>query len=512
MRPWQRSLLAGLLLAAAFPPMPAFTAVLTVPGLWLLVRLSEDASSGRHAMMRVYPGLLAWNIATTYWLAMATVGGGVAAILANAAVMSAPFGVYRRWYRPGRHPMRDASVFAALWILFEWGHHQWDLAWPWLTLGNAFSNAIPLVQYIEFTGVLGVSAWVVLSVFLLRWAYERQDWRLSVPVFIPPAGSVLLLMLWTDAPAGRLNTLIVQPNFDSYQRMSGFRTEAEALDSLLSIVNPELDEAVDVVLMPENSLEGWVFPEPGTFPNHRLLAAAALRDAAFVGGGTYYKRWTAGEPVPIPHRRSGSGEPYGMYNAGMAWYPDGGTQVYGKRRLVPLVERLPFAGFFARVIPWDGWLDWLGFEKGRETAVMRTAPHTLTALVCYDSVFPDWVRRNVKDGAAVIGIITNDGWWGDTGGHEQHFAYARLRAIETRRSVARSANNGISGVILPDGSVPVRTAYWTQTVIRASVPVYGTMTVYTRFGDWIVWAVLLAGIWGAWSQPRIDTTMFNRKS
>jgi apolipoprotein N-acyltransferase len=133
-------------------------------------------------------------------------------------------------------------------------------------------------------------------------------------------------------------------------------------------------------------------------------------------------------------------------------------------------------------------------------------------LVCYDSVFPDWVRRNVKDGAAVIGIITNDGWWGDTGGHEQHFSYARLRAVETRRSVARSANNGISGVILPDGTVQVRTVYWTQTVLRTSVPVYDTMTLYTRFGDWIVWLVVTVGLAAAWHQPRIDTTMFKRKS
>lgn len=512
MTAWQRSLSAGLLLAAAFPPFPPYLAILTLPGLWLLIRIAEESDSARHAMAMVYPGLLVWNIATTYWLAMATLGGGVAAILANAAVMSIPFGLYRLWWTAGRHPLRNASVFAALWLLFEWGHHKWDLAWPWLTLGNAFSNATPVIQYVEFTGVLGVSAWIVFGTFTLAWAYGKRDWRLSAPVLIPPALSLLLWAMWTDTPVGRLNTLIVQPNFDSYQRMSGFRTEADALDSLLSVIRPELDDAVDLVLMPENSLEGWVFPDPQRFPNPDLLSEASRHDVSIVGGGTYFKSWGSDERAPHPHRTTGSGQPYGMYNAGMAWYPDGGTQVYGKRRLVPLVERLPFAGFLSRAIPWDGWLDWLGFEKGRESAVMRTLPHTISALVCYDSVFPDWVRRSVKDGAAVIGIITNDGWWGDTGGHEQHFAYARLRAVETRRSVARSANNGISGVILPDGTVHIRTAYWTQTVLRASVPVYDTMTLYTRFGDWIVWLVAAIGLGAAWLQPRIDTTMFKRKS
>lgn len=499
-------------MAAAFPPMPAWTAVLLLPGLWLLIRTAEQAGDARQAMARVYVGLLVWNIATTYWLAMATVGGGVAAIVANAAVMTVPFGVYRRWYRVGTSVWRRAAVFGACWILFEWGHHQWDLAWPWLTLGNAFSNATPIIQYIEFTGVLGVSAWVVMAVFAAEASWMRRDWKPIVPALFPLAISLIMAASWSQAPIGTLNTLIVQPNFDSYQRLSGFSSEQEALDTLVATYAMELDPSVDLVLMPENSLEGWVFPGDHAFPNNRLLYLTAISGATHVGGGTYFKTWSGNESVPFPHRTAGNGEPYAIYNAGLAWHPDGSTQVYGKRRLVPMVERLPFAGFLARVVPWDGWLDWLGFEPGTEWAVMASKPHTVTALVCYDSVFPDWVRRNILAGADVIGIITNDGWWGDTGGHEQHFAYARLRAIETRRSVARSANNGISGVILPSGEVAVRTDYWTRIVLRYPVPVYDSLTIYTRFGDWIVAALIAFGVAGSMTQLRIDTTMFRRKS
>ena len=106
-------------------------------------------------------------------------------------------------------------------------------------------------------------------------------------------------------------------------------------------------------------------------------------------------------------------------------------------------------------------------------------------LVCYDSVFPSWNRAFVRDGAQILTIITNDGWWGNSSGHLQHFAYARLRAIEFRRWVVRSANNGTSGIISPDGSVQHKTDYWTRTSFIADVPLRNDLSFYTRYGDWL---------------------------
>lgn len=487
---WKRSLLAGLLAAAAFPPLPALFAFALVPAFLWWIRIAEESPTPRAAMVRVYPGLLLWNILTTYWLAMATVGGGVAAILANAVVMSLPFGLYRRFRKPEFTTAQSASLFIALYVGFEWIHHVWDLAWPWLTLGNAMSNLPMLTQWIEITGVLGLSAWLLAAAFVAR----KPTRTGAAWVAFPAIASLILFFSIRETATSTLPTLIVQPNIDSYAPYEEFGSDAEILDTLLALSNRGVTADTRLVLWPENSIEGWVYPDPSRFPNPELSRSAQLWNGTLIGGATYFKPFQNPEEAPVPYRVTGSGVMYTLYNAGIAWQPDGSTQVYGKRRLVPIVERLPFVTPLAGVLPFVDWTPWMGFGKGREWATMPVDGRIVTALVCYDSVFPDWVRRQVREGADVVGIITNDGWWGDTGGHEQHFAYARLRAIETRRTVVRSANNGISGVIHPDGSVAFRTEYWTRVTHHADLPVYSRITLYTRFGDAVIAGLILLGL------------------
>src|SRR5690606_20945024 len=149
--------------------------------------------------------------------------------------------------------------------------------------------------------------------------------------------------------------------------------------------------------------------------------------------------------------------------------------------------------------PEDLFTAWMGFGVGTEAVQFETAGTRFPALICYDSVFPDWVRRQTADGAGFLSVITNDGWWGDTPGHEQHFAYARLRAIENRRAVVRSANNGISGLLLPSGEVVWRSRYWTRDVRVTDIPLHGGAPLYVRFGDWIVWVVVGLALWRRFS-------------
>jgi apolipoprotein N-acyltransferase len=117
--------------------------------------------------------------------------------------------------------------------------------------------------------------------------------------------------------------------------------------------------------------------------------------------------------------------------------------------------------------------------------MLRTDTFKTPGLICYDSVYPAWVRGFVLRDATFLTIITNDGWWGNTSGHRQHFAYARLRAIEFNRWIARSANNGISGIIAPNGSVKHETDYWERAGFTARIQNITDQTFYTRFGDWL---------------------------
>ena len=100
------------------------------------------------------------------------------------------------------------------------------------------------------------------------------------------------------------------------------------------------------------------------------------------------------------------------------------------------------------------------------------------------------------NGADFITIITNDGWWGDTSGHVQHFAFARLRALEFRRWIVRSANNGISGIIAPDGDVHVETNYWERTGFTYNVYPSDQLTFYALYGDWFNWLMVAGAVAG----------------
>jgi apolipoprotein N-acyltransferase len=161
--------------------------------------------------------------------------------------------------------------------------------------------------------------------------------------------------------------------------------------------------------------------------------------------------------------------------------------IYHKSKLVPAVEQLPYPAFFkflmAFVIDLGGTSGGLGKQTERE---VFTADNTSIApVICYESIYGDFNTEFIRKGANFIGIITNDGWWNDTPGHRQHWAYASLRAIETRRDIARSANTGISGFVNGRGDRLNATQYWTQATLNGQVALNSEQTIYTKLGDYI---------------------------
>jgi apolipoprotein N-acyltransferase len=109
----------------------------------------------------------------------------------------------------------------------------------------------------------------------------------------------------------------------------------------------------------------------------------------------------------------------------------------------------------------------------------------IAPVICYESVFGSYVTQYIRKGANLIFVITNDGWWGNTPGHRQHFTFSQLRAIETRRSIARSANTGISAFIDQRGDVFQKTKYWEPAVIRQVINANNKITFYVKYGDYI---------------------------
>ena len=170
--------------------------------------------------------------------------------------------------------------------------------------------------------------------------------------------------------------------------------------------------------------------------------------------------------------------------------------VKGNRVIGAMKELVPDVKIEKMPLPWlFDWLSFLIIDLGGTTGqlgvdtqrtVFAADSVRVAPAVCYESVYGAYVGEFVRGGAQLILVITNDGWWRDTAIHRQHFSFSRLRAIEHRRAVARSANTGISGFIYARGDVVGPTLGWARRgVLTAPVALSDELTVYTRYGDYL---------------------------
>ncbi|MEX2402635.1 MAG: apolipoprotein N-acyltransferase [Balneolales bacterium] len=486
---WWLSIAAGLLLGLSFPPFPF--PFLMVPAFIFLLRVCDLTTSYRETALIGFAGFVTWNVIVTYWLLIATIMAGIPAIVANSILMTIPFSLIKLARERFNQPLLVAFLQASAWVTFEFLHHRWDLAWPWLTLGNGFSNAIPFIQYISVTGVLGISFWVIFSASLIYHVTQQPSRKYmiatAIALVLPLAISLVIFWSYDDEPVDSIEVAVMQPNYDSYLDMAGYSDPYEPLENLLEFTDSVKTDNTDFTLWPENALIGNIeLGYPSTMDN-LIMQYAEQWDFPVISGASVIRLYEEHE-APDLYRGHYRNKPYNVFNAAVAHYPDKTILHYEKAKLVPFIERFPFVDFLSRFEATG--IDWGAiaiFGKGIDRTMFDVNGHRIPALICYDSVYPDWVRKFVLDGADIITVITNDGWWGNSSGHIQHYDYAKLRAIENRRTVIRSANNGLSGAIGPDGRVHVKTEYWTRDGFTYNASVYDTQTFYTRHGDLIGW-------------------------
>lgn len=496
---WVISISAGILLGLSFPPVNL--SFLSIPAFILMFHLVQKTNSYKQLAYYSYAGFVVWNLIGTYWLMMASLPAGIAAILANSVLMTIPLCLAKYFSEKSKSPILIAILQTSAWVGYEFLHHNWDLSWTWLAIGYAWSNWIGIIQYISVTGFLGISFWVVFTSALTYQLLQNRSKRLiytTLAVFILfPAWSISLFTsndIKTD-PEHEVEVAIIQPNHDSYQNYGGMSGLEEVMDSLMSITERTINSETDLVIWPENAIDGAIFSNSRTA--NRLADSARAWNTDFIVGTGLFKTYDSDTNKLYRGTVQGSGLPYNYFNATLFVRSDGSISDYEKANLVPIVERIPFVEQLAAIDVFN-WVDWgsiAGFGKGSTPDMLETSTFTSPGLICYDSVYPSWIREFVLNEASFITIITNDGWWGNTSGHLQHFAYARLRAIEFDRWIARSANNGISGIIAPNGEVISQTDYWVRTGFVSNVYNRTTKTIYTRFGNWLpLSCLILTGI------------------
>ncbi len=434
-----------------------------------------------------------FNIFNTWWIWFASPFGMFGAVAANALLMTITF----HFFHFTRLKFGNGVGYTSLpiyWVAFEYFHLDWDLSWTWLNLGNGFASWADCVQWYEFTGALGGTFWIILiNVFayhLVQAGFKSKP-KIAIALtalILIPIGISYLIREQLKEKLDPIEVVIVQPNIDPYhEKFTG--NSDEQLTKIIKLATTQLSEKTDLLVLPETALPDGIWNEDlEKHPQIERLKTFVQNypHLKILTGLSYYRYYYPDEKTSATARkfRDGPGY-YDAYNAAIQISNSRSMPLHMKSKLVPGVEKMPFPAIF-------GYLDDFAIDLGGTTgslgsqespSVFKSGKIVAAPVICYESVYGDYVGDYVRKGANVICIMTNDGWWDDTPGYRQHCQYARLRAIEHRRSIARSANTGISCFINQLGEIAQPTEWWEPACIKQNINLNNELTFYSKHGD-----------------------------
>jgi apolipoprotein N-acyltransferase len=439
-----------------------------------------------------------WNFISCWWIAYVSIVGMLLIVFLNAILMAGIWfsaNIFRRKY--GNYTGYFTLII--FWLAFEFLHFNWEIQWPWMSLGNGLANSVKIIQWIEYTGVLGGSLWILVSNILIFDLLSRilllsvskilsKGFILLIVVSVPVLFSNLLYENFK--PEGdEIEVIVLQPNIDPYFQKFAGTPLGDQIHTFNSLSGLKITKTTDLIVAPETALLPF-WEDSVQLVKH--LMNDLLKDfpnVAIVAGANTMKISDFDSPVCASSRQAADGRYfYQVYNSAIMFSRDSNIQIAHKNILVSGVEKIPFQDYvsFANRFILD-----LGGTKGSLTAgkiprvfvshdSLRIGP-----VICFESAFGDYCNQLVNKGAEVLVVMTNDGWWKDSPGVDQHFSFSRLRAIENRRSIIRSANTGISGFIDGRGEVIKQTQVNTTDAIATNVQLNKSFTFYARYGDYL---------------------------
>lgn len=461
-----------------------------------LLFVAENIKNQRELFGYTFITMLVWNATTTWWLWNSTSVGAIAAIIANSLLMCLPwwgYGILKKNYN------KTISFIGLIlfWLWFEYIHLNWELSWPWLTLGNVFASHPSYVQWYEYTGVGGGSLLILLTnIFVLDFCgvplnkSSKKQVLLKLVIILLPFIFITVFNATVnrEKTSSKENIVIVQPNINPYEKFE-LSNASQQISKMIALSESAIDSNTQMIIWPETAMSVAEWQENITqniYYQPIFEFANRHPKITLLSGIETFKNYGSIKETPTAHTNS-SGMYYDAFNAAISIKSGEPIQLYNKSKLVPGVESLPsFLRFMSPVFEQFGGSTG-GYGRSSASEVFKSSGNKYIAapIICYESIYGEYINSYVTKGANVLAVITNDGWWGNTPGHKQHLAYARLRAIETRRWVVRSANTGISAVINEFGEIKEHKQWDTSAVIKYAVPSKNELTFYVKHGDYI---------------------------
>lgn len=507
------ALLSAFIMWLAWPPHNWLAPLLFVGLVPLLVALKQittnaENKTGKKIFLTAGLTFLIWNTASIYWVfnSINAVNTGFVGTIVSLLVSLIPYGLgallmtfaFWMYYRLSTYTNKKwigYSSLIAFYISMEYLHQTWDLAFPWMTLGNGFAGMHQIVQWYEFTGVYGGSLWILLSNILAFEAYQQiksqKQYKLAgiwALLLLLPIGYSIYRYKNYEEKSVPVNVVTVQPNIDPYEKY-GTTSSSEQLSILTKLSDSIAQTNTEYFIWPETAIPNYADEERIRSNPEYLLAQQFLskyKNGTLITGIETVRFYN--DKRTISAKENPNGGFYDHFNAAIQIENSANVAFYHKSKLVPGVEKMPFPKVFSFLAPvfskLGGSVSSWGWQE--EPGVFYAYSGIGVApVICYESIWGHWVAGSVKQGAQFIAVITNDGWWGNTSGKDQHLLYAKLRSIETRRYVVRSANTGISGFINQRGDVVQQSKWWTRTALKADINLNDEITFYVNYGDLI---------------------------
>ncbi len=491
------TLLSTLLMFFAWPPFKANLILLIGLVPLLLVHHHLRVSKKRHLKFWLFALLFQFifNLLTTWWVKNASFGGSVAMIISNSLLLSLPFWLFS--ITESKLPKTKYFSLIVYYLSIEYFHFNWGANWPWLTLGKGFASSTWYIQWYEITGEMGGSLLILLTnIYLTNFLIFKQKKHIVQPLILNLACFLISISLYFIQPKSnipRQECVISQPNIDPYlEKFYGtpnYIYPDSQMAITLNLCKGLINSNTQLLLFPETAIVGWneIKSLNNLSVNREVLNFTKENNISILSGAetfeTYLqKKKNLGKPTTTARLDEESNTYWDSYNTALNFQKGETKDIYHKSKLVPGVEVMPFAFLEKLSIDLNGTTGSLGISKEPKNFKINDN-FIIAPLICYESIFGDYVTEFVKKGANSLAVITNDAWWGETPGYKQHLLFGAIRCIETRREMIRSANTGISAKIDMFGKITHKTKYNERISFKCSIKPQTKMTIYVKTGN-----------------------------
>jgi apolipoprotein N-acyltransferase len=491
----------------AFPPAPFPLTLLAFFGLLPYLNILSKSERLLDINRLTYITFFSFSVITLYWVGSWSkeadpflIVGGILLLFINPVFFLIPSTLF---YFARKHIGRLTALLLLpfFWVAYEYFYMEMDAHFPWTIIGNALPKFLAFIQIADIIGVLGLSLIAVaINVFLFLGLTESRKWFVAAAIFffLPLSYGIYSLDKYSTH-AGTVKAGLIQPNIDPWDKWSQNNVDAmtgKYLQNYFDLSSKAVAQGAEIVIWPETALPVYLLSGPYAPIVDSIYRYVRKNNIYLMTGMPNFKVYFDKNSAPPDAKKSMSGEYlYTTYNSVLLFSPyTSSIASYGKMKLVPFGERVPFV----EALPWLGqFIKWnVGISSwniGRDSILFQANLHVnkkgqksdikeikISSLVCFDSVFPDFVASYVSKGASFIAVVTNDSWYGNSSGPYQHKEISVLRAVENRRSVVRAANGGISCIIVPSGRTLSSTEMCTRNFIACDIPIESKITFYTK--------------------------------